>query len=526
MTRRRIKYLLIASLVFGSVSSVFAQHPEWVIKPKYEAITDFSEGVAAVRLNGKWGYATDRGKELLSPEYEVAYPFSEGVGVLAAADHSLVALVDKSGNRIPVREGLKIDSRFAAFSEGLLLVVGNGGKWGYLNKSGSLSIPCKYYFAQPFSEKKAAVLFDADWYYIGTDGATVIPPNEKIYWAFGFYEGKAVALYKNGMASITANGRESGDKLPRFTPPADAGAYRQETIVSGDGDVLTMDTKGRAVMLKKKNGEETVFIPSAPRPAPAAENVILPDGRKLVRWQDPATAVVETDQSRYGVIAFRKEPAAVFGSATDTLGSVFAQPVVWKYTLRNTSDTELENLEVEINGNRTRIPSLAPGKEQSFQLRMDKTGADAVETGEMKGAVSEYGLLLAEIKRTVTVEDVPSIGIDIADKATYTRGNPSYPLNVTIRNLSDVAVDGVSVSIGENQQLIPALAGKKDSGALLFNLAPSAKMRNAEAAMTVRNPVTVSVAPPGTPVVTKSSEVSITVLVPEPPPPPPPPPRR
>lgn len=53
-----------------------------IIRPQYEAAQPFSEGLAAVRRNGKWGYIDDKNKTVIPFHYDLAYEFSEGLAVV------------------------------------------------------------------------------------------------------------------------------------------------------------------------------------------------------------------------------------------------------------------------------------------------------------------------------------------------------------------------------------------------------------------------------------------------------------
>ena len=43
---------------------------------------NFSEGLANVKINGKWGYINTKGEEVIPCQYDAANPFSEGVAVV------------------------------------------------------------------------------------------------------------------------------------------------------------------------------------------------------------------------------------------------------------------------------------------------------------------------------------------------------------------------------------------------------------------------------------------------------------
>ena len=56
---------------------------EQIIAPRYEEAERFSEGYAAVKQNGKWGYIDTDGRTVLPFRYEKAYDFSEGYAVVS-----------------------------------------------------------------------------------------------------------------------------------------------------------------------------------------------------------------------------------------------------------------------------------------------------------------------------------------------------------------------------------------------------------------------------------------------------------
>ena len=85
-------------------------------KGGYEYIEGYVEGLAWVRLNGKYGFIDKSGTEVTPCKYDYANPFSEG-----------------------------------------LACVKLNGKYGFIDKSGTEVIPCKYDDAYPFSEGRACV---------------------------------------------------------------------------------------------------------------------------------------------------------------------------------------------------------------------------------------------------------------------------------------------------------------------------------------------------------------------------------
>lgn len=149
-----------------------------VIAPKFIAVENFSEGLAAVKIEDRWGYIDKTGETIISPNFGASYEFSEGVAVNILNEffdrsRNRWILLDKSGN---ITELPYVKDIADKFSEGLIAVKNDKEKWGYINKAGEIIIPFKFQRAMPFSEGLASVLFDGKYGYIDRKGEFVINP--------------------------------------------------------------------------------------------------------------------------------------------------------------------------------------------------------------------------------------------------------------------------------------------------------------------------------------------------------------
>ena len=79
MKRKLLSVLLcICVLSTFTVPALAAGYAE-VVSPKYDIVSRFSEGMAAVQLNGKWGFIDKTGKEVVPFKYDDAFDFHEGM---------------------------------------------------------------------------------------------------------------------------------------------------------------------------------------------------------------------------------------------------------------------------------------------------------------------------------------------------------------------------------------------------------------------------------------------------------------
>lgn len=87
---------------------------------KYDQLSLFSEGYAAVCKNGKWGYIDKTGQEVIPCKYERANPFHEGLASVLSSYGSGYGFIDTTG-REAIRHRREIEIP-GEFSEGLVVV--------------------------------------------------------------------------------------------------------------------------------------------------------------------------------------------------------------------------------------------------------------------------------------------------------------------------------------------------------------------------------------------------------------------
>lgn len=203
---RKSGHLIISFLLIFSLLPVMQAKASssYAIEPKYERVQNFSEGLAAVYANDRWGYVDKKGNVVIPLQYDYALPFHEGLA--AVASNGYWGFINKAGEVAIKPQFEMIDIQpddIGGFSEGLA-AVSIDDRWGFVDKSGNIVIKPQYDYAFSFSEGLAAVRHHDKWGYIDKQGKIVI---ELMYeFASSFSEGAASVYYFDGWGFIDKTG--------------------------------------------------------------------------------------------------------------------------------------------------------------------------------------------------------------------------------------------------------------------------------------------------------------------------------
>ena len=209
------------------------QNGKEIVIPKYDRAYEFSEGMARVQLNRKWGFIDKTGKEIsdnpiLKLKYDAATDYSEGLAAVAInllGEMLLWRYIDKTGKEVTTTTYKEAEP----FSEGLALVKTMGEFYNYIDKNENHLIPAsgtgdalnfetyltpeRIVNARSFSEGVAAVkLFDFDkskpdrWGFIDKTATLVIPAK---YDDAGSFKEGLVAVNVGGETTTSALGIET-----------------------------------------------------------------------------------------------------------------------------------------------------------------------------------------------------------------------------------------------------------------------------------------------------------------------------
>lgn len=127
----------------------------------------FSEGMAAVNLNGKWGYINKQGEIIVPIIYEDCRPFKNGFAFVKYSGHW--GYINQIGKSITlfIYDSVKYGGDY--FSEEYAAVRTIDDKYGYIDRSGRIIIPCIYDKAFPISNGIACVSLNGKYGYINKE---------------------------------------------------------------------------------------------------------------------------------------------------------------------------------------------------------------------------------------------------------------------------------------------------------------------------------------------------------------------
>lgn len=189
-----------ANKLYGILSITGA----WLVNPTYTDCRPFSEGLAAVEMDDKWGFVNSAGQVIIQFLYREAGDFHEGRakvrsgssfgyidtdGDLAISEQfseagdfssdmafvkqaSKYYIINKVGKKITTMDSMVGET----YSEGYAVVKTNDGVYSFYNTRRNRAFSKRFEGARKFSEGYAAVKTGGKWGFINSDGSIFIEP--------------------------------------------------------------------------------------------------------------------------------------------------------------------------------------------------------------------------------------------------------------------------------------------------------------------------------------------------------------
>lgn len=222
---------LTADGVYGYTNS----QKKLVIKPRFENARPFTNGLAWVKENKKWGLINAAGDWVYPPANEDAKPDPFSGPLTTVIINKQYGMINRQGKLLvpavyftfygSLQDGLYLGYKSGGWdlinsagkitgtiNKDLTGVFGNGlapfkekGKVGYLDKTGKVIIPPQFDFGRSFSEGLAAVRMGEKWGYINKTGKIIIPVEYD--WAESFEKGISTVKKGDKYAIINSTGK-------------------------------------------------------------------------------------------------------------------------------------------------------------------------------------------------------------------------------------------------------------------------------------------------------------------------------
>ncbi|WP_201634342.1 WG repeat-containing protein [Psychrobacter immobilis] len=220
---------------------------------------DFSEGLAAVSKNDKYGFIDTKGKVVIELKYEWASSFSDGLTIVSV--EGLYGAIDTQGKTVIPFEYQAL----ADFHDGFATAArppkdpeDYESKYGMINKQNEVVIPFMYESMGNLSESLIAVKKDGKWGYVDTKNKAIIPINLAYETVSDFSDGlSAVFNYEENSDNLKYGYIDKTGKL--VIPMQFIKAYWDDSeglIDFNNGIAVVNDKEGRTFCIDKK-GKET-----------------------------------------------------------------------------------------------------------------------------------------------------------------------------------------------------------------------------------------------------------------------------
>lgn len=202
----------------------------------YDDAWGFSLGLAPVRKGNLLGFIDTTGKAVIPIEYDDVWSFEDN-GL------ALVLKVDDEGDstyNFLKTNGVKYFDEVGTFKNGIARCI-KAGRWGFVDLTGNIVIPCKYDKVWTFQEERAPVTLNNKYGFVDSEGNEVIPLKYDDVWAFN--EGYALVKMGEKYGYIDINGK----KITEFIYDDGESFKNGRAKVLKNGNVFYINTKGDCI---------------------------------------------------------------------------------------------------------------------------------------------------------------------------------------------------------------------------------------------------------------------------------------
>ena len=223
-----------------------------ILNTDFDFGEEFSEGVALVEKDFKYGFIDKSGEIVIPLIYDDAESFRDGFTIVQIQGKYF--LIDTSGTRISDKDYDNLRRKSST-----LMSARIGSQWGFIDKNSNTKIPFRFQDVGDFSDGLCSVLLDGEWKYINERGSIEID---------GRYS--SAGEFSEGLAPVKVGNHSVGyiDTHGKFVIPY----------------IFTMGTafeEGKAMVGRRVGPEETIYFMINTK-GDCVKNCDLSD--KIYRW--------------------------------------------------------------------------------------------------------------------------------------------------------------------------------------------------------------------------------------------------
>ncbi len=195
----------------------------------YTNALDFSQGLAAVEIAGKWGFIDTTGKLVISNQFDAVSSFQNGAAMVKSGEKYYQ--VNRTGGLVDVKHyegaGNPANGSF---------IVKMDGKWGLIDSKGRTTIAFKYVNIVPLAEGMTWAVKEKKWGLVNSSGQELTP---------FIYDG--AGIFKNGYAKVEKDGKLGLiDKAGKIVVPI---MYDQMSDVYGKHVIMLLNDSVKTIAM-------------------------------------------------------------------------------------------------------------------------------------------------------------------------------------------------------------------------------------------------------------------------------------
>jgi hypothetical protein len=151
----------------------------WLIEPKFADVSPLSDGLALVKLDGKFGFIDRNGKLAIGAVFDKAWIFSPGIGRTSAERDGVFGVIDKTGSWIFQTNYQQIYLA-VSFREKDYPVFGwafnNADRWGLMDLDGHVVLDADFdQSIQRCADGRLEAVKNKEWLLFKEDGSPLLP---------------------------------------------------------------------------------------------------------------------------------------------------------------------------------------------------------------------------------------------------------------------------------------------------------------------------------------------------------------